>query len=94
MFMPLTDMKPDSQSHEHDCNPERQRWHLWPEEKRQCDAEYWGDRKIRASSSRTEISQGDDKKNQAHAVASEAREHGSRYLPDAGQMCAEKQRDA
>lgn len=34
MFMPFTDMKPDSQSHKHSRNPERQRWHLGPEEKR------------------------------------------------------------
>lgn len=34
MFMPLTDMKPDSQSHERRGNPERQRWHFGPEEKR------------------------------------------------------------
>ena len=34
MFMPLTDMKPDSQSQEHGRNPERQRWHFWPEEER------------------------------------------------------------
>jgi hypothetical protein len=27
MFMPLADMQPDSQSHEHACTPERMRWH-------------------------------------------------------------------
>ena len=34
MFMPLTDMKPDSQSHERGCNPERQWWQFGPENKR------------------------------------------------------------
>jgi hypothetical protein len=34
MLMPLTDMKPDSQSHERSCNPERQRWYFRPENKR------------------------------------------------------------
>jgi hypothetical protein len=34
MFMPLTDMQPDSKSHERNRNPERQRRDLGPEEKR------------------------------------------------------------
>jgi hypothetical protein len=34
MFMPLTDMQPDSKSHERSRNPERQRRDLGPEEKR------------------------------------------------------------
>ena len=34
MFMPLTNMKPNSHSHERSRNPERQRRHLGAQEKR------------------------------------------------------------
>ena len=49
---------------------------------------------MRAGSGGSEISQSDDKKDPAHSLPDEAREHGIRNISDARQMRAEKQRDA